>query len=187
MPEFVMEGRDHAARAESEFVFGFIEAMFFTETSPAFDSSEWSTDERRAASEDGTCDGQIPGDVGYSDLHPDSLAAIRADCEAWQAANAELLAIACGPMSGYDEVQAGRDYWFTRNGHGVGFWDREELRRDLARDENGAWVNDGEERGFDFADTLGNALSDACRYQEVHVWFGDHVACGDAPFVHVDL
>jgi hypothetical protein len=24
----------------------------------------------------------------------------------------------------YEAIQAGRDFWFTRNHHGVGFWDR---------------------------------------------------------------
>ncbi len=28
---------------------------------------------------------------------------------------------------GDDDGQAGRDLWYTRNGHGVGFWDRETL------------------------------------------------------------
>lgn len=27
----------------------------------------------------------------------------------------------------YDLAQAGRDFWFSRNGHGVGFWSREEI------------------------------------------------------------
>jgi len=30
-------------------------------------------------------------------------------------------------MSDHLEEQAGHDFWLTRNGHGVGFWDREEL------------------------------------------------------------
>ena len=162
MPDFVMEGRDHAARAESDFVLGFIEAMFFTETSHTFDSSDWFTDERRAASEDGQADGELPGDVGYTDLHPDALEAIRADCEAWQKKHAALLTLAEG-IHGYDMQRAGSDYWFTRNGHGVGFWDS------------------------DLGD-VGDMLSDAATAAgEVHVWFGDHVEHGDAPFVHVDL
>ena len=194
MPEFVMEGRDHAARAESDFVLGFIEAMFFTECSPAFDSSEWFTDERRAATEEGTADGELPGDVGYTDLHPDSLAAIRADCESWQAENAALLALAYA--TGYDETQAGHDYWFTRNGHGIGFWDRDKLAVDVWSEESG-FVDDwpgplaysltyGAPHST-LAGTLGDMLTDACRYREVHVFFGDHVTHGDAPFVHVDL
>lgn len=27
----------------------------------------------------------------------------------------------------YDPAQLGHDLWFTRNGHGVGFWDRPEI------------------------------------------------------------
>lgn len=160
MPEFVMEGRDHAARAESDFVLGFIEAMFFTETGSIWAEDWFSTDP-----EERTNNGQLPSDVGYTDLHPDSLAAIRADCEAWQKKNAKLLRRAYNRVGGYDETQAGRDYWYTRNGHGVGFWDRKEL------DSHG----------------LGAALSDACRYDEVHAFYGDHVTHGDSPFVHVDL
>lgn len=41
---------------------------------------------------------------------------------------------ACGPLAeqsvyrwGYSAVQFGRDFWLTRAGHGVGFWDREAL------------------------------------------------------------
>lgn len=163
MPQFIMESRDHAARAESPFVFGFIEAMFFTERSSIYTADEWFSDECQADRESGQADGELPGDVGYTDIHPDSLAAIRRDCAAWQTENADLLsqASACG----YDEVQAGRDYWYTRNGHGVGFWDRSEL------DEDG----------------LGYRLAQACKYKEVSVFFGDHVTYGDAPFVHVDL
>ena len=160
MPEFVMEGRDHAARMESGFVLGFIEALFWTETSPAWDSSGWLSDECRAAQEAGTADGSLPGDIGYCDLHPDSLAAIRADCEAWQAENADTLEAAYA--TGYSETQAGIDYFLTRNGHGAGFWDR--------------GLGD-----------IGDKLSDACRYRETYAFFGNHVTHGDAPFVHVDL
>lgn len=155
MPEFILEGRDHAARAESEFVLGFIEAMFFTESSNVY-AAEWFDESDH--------DGSLPGDVGYTDIHPDSLAAIRSDCEAWQKANAKLLRRAYR-RSDYDAAQAGRDYWFTRNGHGVGFWDRQALA----------------------SHALGESLSAACRYREVNPFFGDHVAYGNAPFVHVDL
>lgn len=185
MPEFILEGRDHAARAESDFVLGFIEAMFFTEMDSTFCVKEWFSDEAKEARESGQCS-ELPGDVGYDDLHPGSLAAIRRDCEAWQKENADLLAFALGPMSGYDEVQAGRDYWFTRNGHGVGFWDREELRRDMARRPDGTLTDTGEDEGLPFLASLGDMLANAARYREVHVFFGQHVTHGDVPFVHVD-
>ena len=158
MPEFIMEGRDHAARAESDFVLGFIEAMFFTETGHV-DSESW----LNADPEERTSDGRLPSDVGYTDLHPDSLEKIRTDCGVWQILNMGILERAYA--TGYDETQAGRDYWFTRNGHGVGFWDRPELK----------------------PHGLGEALTEACRGRDIHVWFADHVTYGDAPFVHVHV
>ena len=160
MPEFVMEGRNDAARMESEFVLGFIEAIFWLETSPEWSAADWFSDKCRIAREEGTTSGNIPGDVGYADLHSDSLADIRADCEAWQAANSDTLAAAYA--TGYTENQAGIDYYLTRNGHGAGFWDR----------------------GLG---GIGDVLSDACRGSEVYTWFGDHVEHGDAPFVHVSI
>lgn len=96
MPEFVLEGRDHAARAETPFTLGFIEAMFFTN------------------GED------IPEEFGYTDLHPTALSTIRQICAEWQHDNNHLLL----QVPHYDAAQAGRDLWFTANGHGVGFWDR---------------------------------------------------------------
>ena len=50
--------------------------------------------------------------------------------------------------SAYDESRAGNDYWYTRNGHGTGFWDR----------------GLGE---------LGDKLAAACRYREVNMVRGD--------------
>ena len=164
MPEFILEGRDHAARAESPFVLGFIEAMFFTESSPAFMSDEWLSDECKEAQKQGQADGTLAGDVGYCDLHPDSLANIRTFCETFQCDNAALLAQAYARPD-YDETQAGRDLWFTSQGHGAGFWDRAQLD----------------------AEGLGDKLSDAARYHEANVWFGGHVTYGDAPFVHVEI
>jgi hypothetical protein len=42
------------------------------------------------------------------------------DCKAFLDANHELI--------GADQFeQAGHDFWFTRKGHGVGFWDRPEI------------------------------------------------------------
>lgn len=163
MPQFVLEGRDHAAKQESAFVLGFIEAMFFTESSPVFDSEEWFSDECRASQKEGQSDGTLPGDSGYTDIHPDSLSNIRSFCEAFQAHAADLLQLAY--ERDYDECQAGRDLWYTSQGHGVGFWDRDPLSDD----------------------NLGEKLSALARHKEANTWFGDHVAYGDAPFVHVQI
>ena len=51
------------------------------------------------------------------DIHADSLAKIIDDCQKFQDQGKNLL------LTMYDE-QAGADFWFTRNRHGVGFWDR---------------------------------------------------------------
>lgn len=42
----------------------------------------------------------------------------RKDCAAFTARNCGLLTKAGTP------IQNGADFWFTRNGHGAGFWDR---------------------------------------------------------------
>lgn len=51
------------------------------------------------------------------DIEPESLARMRADCQAFVTANEALL----GDM---EPEQVGHDLWLTRNGHGTGFWDR---------------------------------------------------------------
>lgn len=85
----------------------------------------------------------------FTDIHPDCVADIIKDCEAWQKEHVKLLDKAC--ERGYDAAQAGHDYWLTRNGHGVGFWDRVELD----------------------AGDLGKHLTAACEYQTVDVYRGD--------------
>lgn len=191
MPEFILDsaGTVHDVRAPSieavkrvdvdfcdldAFTQGYIEALFFTESSPAYDSEEWFSDECKAAQEEGRADGNIPGDTGFSDLAPDSLARIIADCAAFQADNAELLELAYALEPGSPEFMYARDpidpqragqlFWYARNGHGIGW------------DDNGN------------AECLA-ALQAACgwrtKFGEVHVWFGDHVEHGDAPLVHV--
>ena len=65
-----------------------------------------------ASSEDGT-----PLDDNYDlmDFHPDTLAAMVADCQKFQEDNGDYIVT---NLSG-----AGHDFWLTRNGHGAGFWD----------------------------------------------------------------
>lgn len=149
MPEFILEGRDHAARAESDFVLGFIEAALFTSTEPSRCMDEWFTDDAKEARAEGR-EYEVPADAGYLEIHPDSLAAIRAFCAAWQAEHSAFLARAYG-REDYSEAQAGRDLWYTMNGHGVGFWDRSQLD----------------------AEGLGDALSDAAGRIECNLSFGE--------------
>lgn len=111
------------------FTRGYIEAAFFTECNSDNEEMENAT---------------------LSDVDGSSLNAVIDDCTFWQNENAALLNEAY--ERDYDATQAGSDYWFTRNGHGVGFWDREELT----------------ECG------LGDRLSAACRYNEVYLYRGDN-------------
>ncbi len=66
--------------------------------------------------------GGEPLDSNYSteDLAPCALSRIESDCAKFQADNASDLATLD------DITDAGHDFWLTRNGHGVGFWDRPE-------------------------------------------------------------
>lgn len=155
MPEYHLDVHDDYRTWSSldDFTQGYIEALFFTEHSPAFsygdiedDKAEW----ERALSE-GQSDGQIPGDATFADLAPDALRKCVEDCRAFQEANQDLLNRAYEHL-GYGSESAGRDFWYTRNGHGVGFWDR--------------GLGD-----------LGKKLSAACgwrtRFGEVYVYLGD--------------
>lgn len=131
MSEFILAGRDAPAfKSLSCFAQGYVEAMFFTDASSA---------------DDGDLE-----DATFHDLAPETLDKIQADCLAFETANAALLDQAYehgGDAGGYDSEAAGRDFWYTRNGHGVGFWDR----------------------GLD---EIGDKLSDACRYHAVDLYRG---------------
>lgn len=108
------------------FAQGYVTALFFTDGGPD--------------------EGQL-GDAGFSDLAPDTLAAILADCANFQnAASLTFAEMEKWADGGWRMDRLGHDFWLTRNGHGAGFWDREEL--DIASD-SGA--------------TFGNLLSDLAR------------------------
>ena len=59
----------------------------------------------------------MPLDTNYnaSDLAPETLERMKADCAAFRAQNWESIS---GNLS-----SAGHDFWLTRCGHGCGFWD----------------------------------------------------------------
>lgn len=143
MPEFCMEGRDHMVRAESEFVAGFLEASFFASMSQ-FDSENWNDPETQDAIAEGRSDGELPRDASYCHIDKDDLIKVREYCDRFQKLNRRLLTRAY--KRNYDEMQSGRDFYFTRAGHGVGYWSRDEL----------------ESRG------LGSALTESCGSGEVN-------------------
>lgn len=88
---------------------GYLKAVFWTDASP--DAEE----ELR--------------DMGYSDLAPEALQSVVSECQKFEAQAAQLLTLAYG-RDGYSEERAGHDFWLTRNHHGTGFWDRDELDAD---------------------------------------------------------
>jgi len=104
-----------------QFTAAYIAALFFTEVAQGVTTAEWYED-AESASENGS----IPCDLDESDIAPETLGVIVADCLAFQQANAADLAQVYAETA-YDATRAGHDFWLTRNGHGAGFWDRSEL------------------------------------------------------------
>lgn len=51
----------------------------------------------------------------YDNLAPGTQEQVKCDCQTFQETQWERITA--------DPKQAGHDFWFTRNGHGVGFWD----------------------------------------------------------------
>jgi hypothetical protein len=72
----------------------------------------WSTND------ESTPQGGEPLDKNYGpeDIHPDTLAEMREDCEDFMQANA-------ADLDDFDPEYCGHDFWLTRNHHGAGFWD----------------------------------------------------------------
>lgn len=108
MPQFHLGGITPTWYELDAFTQGYIEAMFFTNT--------------------GSSDDEDLEDASFEDLTQETLEHIRAECRRFKSLYAIYLEQAY--ERGYEPVQAGRDLWFTRNGHGVGFWDRKELEED---------------------------------------------------------
>lgn len=65
-------------------------------------------------------DKPLDDDYSIDDLDADTATKMRAECDAFYASNANDLYLA-------GDDQSGHDFWLTRNHHGAGFWDREEL------------------------------------------------------------
>ena len=79
----------------------------------------WST------TDESTPAGGEPLDSNYTidDIHPDTIAEMEADCRKFREENAADLALYSHPRWSAAEL-GGHDFWLTRNGHGCGFWDR---------------------------------------------------------------
>ena len=151
MPEFVMNGKDAKEfKALPEMVQGFLEAMFWTNEACESSAKWWKKSTQNRLTE-GQLDGDLPNDVGFLELHPDALAKIINYCSDFEVKAHDLLEQAY--ERDYSESQAGHDLWLTSNGHGSGFWDRNELD----------------------ADDLGKQLSDLCRYNEMHPYYDEFV------------
>ncbi len=154
MPEFQLDRGDVYGsewfHSLDEFSQGYVEALFFTET--------------------GTSDDDELEDATVADLSDDTRAAIVRECAMFQAL--------CGGVmrelehykdhSGYNRTSMGHDFWFTRNGHGTGFWDRDyDFRRvtnlpDDALLDISAWL-----------DHLGSACRGGGMFGEVTIYVGD--------------
>lgn len=131
MPEFILDhGSPEGSRTFASldtFTQGYVEAMFFTST--------------------GTRDDDDLEHATFGELSAEAIDRIKRDCETFQAAHADTLA-KIYENSTYDAADMGRNFWYSRNGHGTGFWDR-----DLG--------------------ATGDALHNACRYQTVDLYRGD--------------
>lgn len=101
MPEFTLDHgtRDAGQRFQAldEFTQGYIEAMFFTET--------------------GTSDDGDMENATVADLAEETWRRIESDCKRFM--DNVVIVVAIDGREG----EAGRDFWYTRNGHGAGFWD----------------------------------------------------------------
>lgn len=110
MPEFILDHGDSETakrfKALDSFTQGYIEAMFFTST---------------GSGDDGDLE-----DATIAELAPSAWEMILRDCKAFQEGYADDLQEAYDQdKANYGAIEAGRDYWYTRNGHGVGYWDRD--------------------------------------------------------------
>ena len=113
MPQFILNANDarvmpHPYNNLSDFAKAYVEAAFFTN------------------GDSGDEDEHSLNNLGVDALAPETVARIARDCRRFRRRARALLRLAY-PRD-YDATQAGRDFWFTRNRHGVGFWDRCELR-----------------------------------------------------------
>ena len=111
MPEFQLNGGplkfSNSDATLTAIVNGYVEAMFFTNGDTG-DEDEYSLNR-----------------LGVDRLTLKARDKIYSDCAAFHKACEYALEAAFA--YDYEPEQAGRDFWFTRQGHGTGFWDRDAL------------------------------------------------------------
>lgn len=115
MPQFEINtppAKAHAFYSLDDFAKGYVEAMFFTN------------------GDTGADDEHLLNRLGVERLTRASVAAIKRDCDAFLGQfgpDGCFIRQWLDRAPDYDDEQAGRDFWFTRQGHGVSFMDRDEL------------------------------------------------------------
>jgi hypothetical protein len=113
MPEFILNRND--TNHLSDFVEGYVEAMFFTNGDIGAEDDEHRLNR-----------------LGTNRVTRKAWQDIKDDCEAFRHAvemqyGRDAADILSYGTDGYDARRAGNDFWFTRQGHGVGYWDRDAL------------------------------------------------------------
>ncbi len=116
MPEFQLNADrygKHAYYKLSDFAKGYVEAMFFTNGDTGNEKNE-----------------NLLNDLGVEKLTREAVKDIAKDCDAFLG---KIMSDGCfarqwldraNEATGYSDSRAGHDFWFTRQGHGTGFWDR---------------------------------------------------------------
>lgn len=93
------------AKNLNAFIAGYIEALFFADTAT-------------------NSDGETVEHLSGLDLSPAAMEECRAECAQFLDLAGSKVMLAIAGSDDYDHTQAGRDFWFSRQGHGAGFWDR---------------------------------------------------------------
>lgn len=116
MPEFQLNADrygKHAYYKLDDFAKGYVEAMFFTNGDIGGDNET------------------LLNDLGVEKLTRKAVKNIAAVCDRF---TGTIMPDGCFlrqwlyrayEATGYDDARAGRDFWFSRQGHGVGFWSRQ--------------------------------------------------------------
>ncbi|UTC25361.1 hypothetical protein P7_171 [Pectobacterium phage vB_PcaM_P7_Pc] len=87
------------------FIAGYFEALYFAESATGNDGEE------------------IDNLAGY-ELSATAKEEGEQACARFLDLAGDKVNLAIAGSDDYDHTQAGRDFWFSRQGHGVGFWDR---------------------------------------------------------------